>query len=61
VGSFVIVEDTNLNGHPTYESFGDGPFEAVEEFLSTTDSFVADESREKFLMTFNPRGLPEED
>ena len=56
VGSYVIVEDTNLNGHPTYESFGDGPFEAVEEFLSTTDSFVVDESREKFLMTFNPRG-----
>lgn len=56
VGSYLIVEDTNVNGHPTYPSFGEGPFEAVEEFLSRTADFVVDESREKFLMSFNPRG-----
>lgn len=56
VGSYLIVEDTNLNGHPAYESFGEGPGEAVEEFLGSNDGFVVDKSREKFLMTFNPGG-----
>jgi cephalosporin hydroxylase len=56
LGSYMIVEDTNVNGHPAYESFGEGPQEAVNEFLETNDNFVVDESREKFLMTFNPRG-----
>ncbi len=56
VGSYMIVEDTNINGHPTYKSFGDGPFEALEEFLSRNKDFIVDQSREKFLMTFNPQG-----
>lgn len=56
VGSYLIVEDTNINGHPAYPSFGESGFEAVEEFLSKNQSFSVDTSREKFLMTFNPRG-----
>lgn len=56
VGSYIIVEDTNINGHPVFDSFGEGPFEAVEEFLATDPRFIVDGSREKFLMTFNPRG-----
>ena len=56
IGSYLIVEDTNINGHPVYPTFGSGPFEAVEEFLETHKEFTVDESREKFLMTFNPRG-----
>ncbi|XHX77935.1 MAG: CmcI family methyltransferase [Stenomitos frigidus ULC029] len=56
IGSYLIVEDTNINGHPAYPSFGESGFEAVEEFLSKNQNFSVDTSREKFLMTFNPRG-----
>jgi cephalosporin hydroxylase len=57
IGSYLIVEDTNINGHPTYPSFGAGPFEAVDDFLQGNPNFVVDSSREKFLMTFNPGGF----
>ena len=55
-GSFVIIEDTNLNRHPVEPAHGPGPAEAVEEFLVANDAFVRDESREKFMLTFNPGG-----
>jgi cephalosporin hydroxylase len=55
-GSYVIVEDTNLNGRPVERDHGPGPAEAVAEFLEGNDAFVRDESREKFMLTFNPGG-----
>ena len=58
-GSYVIVEDTNLNGHPVDSDHGPGPAEAVAEFLEGNDAFVRDESREKFMLTFNPGGYLE--
>ncbi len=55
-GSYVIVTDSNVNGHPVFADYGPGPFEAVEAFLRETDEFVIDRTREKHKLTFNPNG-----
>ena len=54
--SYLIAEDTDLNGHPVRPEFGPGPMEAVEEFMKENHDFIIDSSREKFLMTQNPKG-----
>jgi cephalosporin hydroxylase len=56
VGGYMIVFDTDLNGHPVRPEYGPGPMEAVEEFLKADDRFVSDPGRERFMLTMCPKG-----
>lgn len=56
-GCYLIVEDTNINGHPVVPEYGPGPAEALEQFLARDERFDVDASREKLLFTFNPGGF----
>jgi cephalosporin hydroxylase len=56
-GSYLIVEDSNINGHPVYAGYGPGPMEAIHEFLGENSGFQIDKSREKFLLTVAPDGF----
>lgn len=57
VGSYLIVEDSNINGHPVAVGAGPGPMEALNAFVKRHPEFVVDESKHKFFVTFNPRGF----
>lgn len=56
-GSWLIVQDGFVNGHPLEPDWGPGPWEAVDAFLARDARFVADRARERMLFTFNPRGF----
>jgi cephalosporin hydroxylase len=56
VGSYVVVENTIVGGHPVWPSFGPGPSEAVKDIISNHHDWVSDPLRERFGLSFNPDG-----
>jgi len=56
IGSYVVVENTIVNGHPVWPGYGAGPAEAVRRILSLHGGFAPDTSWEKYGLTFNPGG-----
>jgi cephalosporin hydroxylase len=65
VGGYIIVQDSNINGHPVfldpngpggYYAGHPGPMEAIDEFLASDGRFLSDPRRERLMMTISPRG-----
>jgi cephalosporin hydroxylase len=55
-GSYLVVEDSNINGRPILPWFGPGPGEALDSWVPRHPEFEVDASRERFLLTFAPGG-----
>ena len=58
-GDYVIVEDSNINGHPVARNWGAGPFEAMEEYFRRyPDDYSRDTQREhRFAFTMATNGF----
>ena len=55
VGSYIVFEDTILNGHPVWTGFGPGPWEAAKRLVDSGE-FERDHAVEHSL-TFNVGGF----
>jgi cephalosporin hydroxylase len=57
-GSYLVVEDTYIDGVPTDPEFGPGPMAAVRRFLEEGGDKILEQdvTREAYIMTFNPGG-----
>jgi cephalosporin hydroxylase len=57
VGSYVVVTNTIVNGHPVWAGFGPGPAEAVKKIMTSHGDFVPDTTMEKYSLSYNPGGF----
>jgi cephalosporin hydroxylase len=57
VGGYVIVNDTNIGGHPALSWKDSSPFDAVQDFVRERPQFEIDRSCEKHMLTLCPQGF----
>jgi cephalosporin hydroxylase len=60
VGSYLIVEDGVMDLFRPGDgigTFAPGPLWAIEHFVGENTNFVVEQSRERYLMTYNPKGF----
>jgi hypothetical protein len=56
--SYIMVQDTLGDYPPAFlPQNGPGPWTGLQQFMRETDAFVIDDSRERFLFTFNPKSM----
>jgi cephalosporin hydroxylase len=55
-GSYFIAED-GIVDVLDWKEYVPGPLVAAEQFAAETNEFIIDRSREKFLLTYAPRGF----
>ncbi len=60
LGSYFVIEDGIVDIFDVGDGIGikeEGPLAAVEEFLGVNKDFTIDAERERYIMTYNPRGF----
>ncbi len=61
VGSYVVVADTVVNGHPVWPAFGPGPLEAVKQILAADGELRRRPADGEVLADVQPRWVPPSD
>jgi cephalosporin hydroxylase len=56
IASYIIVNDTNIGGHPALEWKESSPWDAVHRFVVEHPEFEIDVDAEKHMLTQCPEG-----
>jgi len=60
IGSYIIVEDGVMDFFKPGDGIGsyvDGPYAASQVFLNENPNFIVDKKRERYILTYNPKGF----